>query len=325
MLRRQVFQKYFRYIRILFVSRNYFRNWFSLGLKIFLSSKGFISIDNVKCICRDGTILDLPPKLCTLLLFGLFDGLFNVIKCNNEVVIARDFVIPFKELLASEAVLGALKHGWSYDVARGFWFKDDVKFKHMRSYIDEVFDYEEHRNVEVDGKVVVDVGAGYGETALYFLKRGARYVIAVEPCPEVYGEMLENFKLNGVEGKVAPINAALSSTRGSASIECPSGKVTVGTITLGDIIDRFSLRGGVLKMDCEGCEYDVILNDYEHVRLFDEVYFEYHAHITKIPVRVLLEKLSEDFKCEIVSNKEFYRRHDFSEKLLGLVRCVKKR
>jgi len=30
-------------------------------------------------------------------------------------------------------------------------------------------------------------------------------------------------------------------------------------------------------MDCEGCEYDVILNDYEHVRLFDEVYFEYHA------------------------------------------------
>jgi hypothetical protein len=40
--------------------------------------------------------------------------------------------------------------------------------------------------------------------------------------------------------------------------------------------------GEVLKMNCES---DVILNDYEHVRLFDEVYFEYHAFITKIPVR----------------------------------------
>ena len=78
-------------------------------------------------------------------------------------------------------------------------------------------------------------------------------------------------------------------------------------------------------MDCEGCEYDVILNDYEHVRLFDEVYFEYHAYITKIPVQVLLEKLSKDFDCEIVSGEEFYRRHGLSKELLGLVRCVKKR
>jgi hypothetical protein len=78
-------------------------------------------------------------------------------------------------------------------------------------------------------------------------------------------------------------------------------------------------------MDCEGCEYDVILNDYEHVRLFDEVYFEYHAYITKIPVQVLLEKLSRDFDCEIVSSEEFYRRHGLGKGQLGLVRCIKKR
>jgi hypothetical protein len=75
-------------------------------------------------------------------------------------------------------------------------------------------------------------------------------------------------------------------------------------------------------MDCEGCEYDIILNDYEHVRLFDEVYFEYHAFITKIPVEMLLKKLSKDFECKIVSDEEFYKRHGYSKKLLGLVKCV---
>ena len=188
----------------------------------------------------------------------------------------------------------------------------------------EVFNYGEYERIDVNDKVVVDIGAGYGETSIYFLKRGAKHVVAVEPCPEVYREMLVNLKLNGVEDKVNPVNAALSSARGSVSIECPSGKSTVGTITLGDLIARFSLHGGVLKMDCEGCEYDVILNDYEHVRLFDEVYFEYHAFITKILVRVLLEKLSKDFECEIVSGEEFYRRHGLGKEQIGLVRCVKK-
>ena len=91
--------------------------------------------------------------------------------------------------------------------------------------------------------MVVDIRAGYGETALYFLKRGTRRVIAVEPCPEVYGKVLENLRLNCVEGEVTPVNATLSSAHGSVSIKCPSGKATVGTVTLGDIINRFGLRG----------------------------------------------------------------------------------
>jgi hypothetical protein len=37
---------------------------------------------------------------------------------------------------------------------------------------------------------------------------------------------------------------------------------------LGDIINEYNIpSNAVLKTDCEGCEYDVILNDYEHVKL----------------------------------------------------------
>jgi hypothetical protein len=38
---------------------------------------------------------------------------------------------------------------------------------------------------------------------------------------------------------------------------------------------------------------------------------------------MLLKKLSKDFECKIVSDEEFYKRHGYSRKLLGLVKCVK--
>uniref|UniRef100_A0A7J2U4Z9 FkbM family methyltransferase n=1 Tax=Ignisphaera aggregans TaxID=334771 RepID=A0A7J2U4Z9_9CREN len=194
----------------------------------------------------------------------------------------------------------------------------------MKCAIIEVFDFGEYRYLDIKNKVVVDVGATYGDSTIYFLLRGAKKVIAVEPCPEEFKELLENLKLNNAVDKVAPINAALASRRSEISVECSPGKAFVDTVTLGDIAKVVNVEGAVLKMDCEGCEYDVILNDYEHVRLFDEVYFEYHAFKTKIPVEMLLKKLSKDFECKIVSDQEFYKWHGFSERFLGLVKCIKR-
>jgi len=47
------------------------------------------------------------------------------------------------------------------------------------------------------------------------------------------------------------------------------------------------------------------------------------VYATKILIEVLLKKLSKDYKCEIVSNEEFYKRHGCDEKLLGIVKCIK--
>ena len=318
-------QRYLRYLKIFLASRGYFRNWFSVGLRYFLYNRGLLEVRFLDVRCKDGSVLVLSPRLYGLLLNGLFNGLFKDLNCKDGVAVVRDFAIPFQELLASEDVFDALRHGWRYDRGHGCWFKDDVKFKHMRYYITEVFDYGEYRDVDVSGKTVVDIGAGYGETAVYFLKKGAKHIMAVEPCPHVYREMLDNLKLNGVENRVTPINAAISSTHSSISVECPNGKATADTITLEDIIKKNpNVCGGVLKMDCEGCEYDIIPHSYEHVKVFDEVYFEYHAYITGMPIDLLLKKLSRDFACRIISDDEFYRRHGFNKRLLGLIKCVKK-
>jgi len=94
--------------------------------------------------------------------------------------------------------------------------------------------------------------------------------------------------------------------------DCPNA---VPAVTLGELINRFNIdpSDAVLKMDCEGCEFDVILNDYEHVRLFRELIFEYHSYAVNKPVSDLLNMLSRDYKCEMKGNNN-----------QGIMHCVRK-
>ena len=70
-------------------------------------------------------------------------------------------------------------------------------------------------------------------------------------------------------------------------------------------------------MDCEGCEYDIILKDYDTIKEFDEIGFEYHAKNTKISVKKLLEKLNKDFECKII--KEIINGKQ------GIIYCIRKK
>ena len=39
-----------------------------------------------------------------------------------------------------------------------------------------------------------------------------------------------------------------------------SDKYYVGVITIDDILEDYDIQPDILKMDCEGCEFDIILN-----------------------------------------------------------------
>jgi len=151
--------------------------------------------------------------------------------------------------------------------------------------------------------------------------------------------MLENTRLNGLESVITPVNAGLVGRPGKICIEDVSTDITGGTyhrlgncpntikaIALGELINGFGIDGGeaVFKMDCEGCEYDAILNDYEHVRLFREVVFEHHAYATGVPVTKLINTLNRDFECQEI-NGEYYGKH-FSDLAgeVGLIYCVRR-
>jgi hypothetical protein len=48
--------------------------------------------------------------------------------------------------------------------------------------------------------------------------------------------------------------------------------------------------------------------------------FEYRIDTVKMLINVLLQNLSKDYRCKVVSDEEFYKRHGYSKKLLDLVR-----
>jgi FkbM family methyltransferase len=200
-------------------------------------------------------------------------------------------IILINEFLISDSVCEALKYGWGYETKGGYWFKGYVKFRHMRKSILEVFEYDHYATLNVRNKIVVDVGTYIGESAIYFALKGARKVIAIEPHPSAFMEMLDNFKLNNLEGKSITILAGLSGAPGKICVHGLDTRIAWGTyyrvgdcksfipaITLSYIINKYNITdNAVLKMDCEGCEYDVVLNTKpEELKVFDQIIIEYH-------------------------------------------------
>jgi FkbM family methyltransferase len=160
------------------------------------------------------------------------------------------------------------------------------------------------------GRDVIDVGASAGDTALYFVLKGARKVIALEPLPNVAKCADENVRLSGATDKVKVLNAALSDE--PVSVPCNydmlssryfstlkgSGPCKVPGVTLGYLLNMVD-DPYLLKMDCEGCEAQVILGpEREKLRAFEHIILETHPHITGVSDERLLTSLKElGFEC----------------------------
>jgi len=185
------------------------------------------------------------------------------------------------------------------------------------SLLIEVFIRGEYEIPEVlsglRGRDVIDVGANVGDSTLYFLLNGARKVIAVEPLPSVAKCAEEHLKLNGITDEVKVINAALGG--GPVSVPCDydprssndfstlsaSGPCRVPGVTLSELLDMVE-DPYLLKMDCEGCEAQVMLGpERERLRAFEHVVFETHPHITGVSNEELLASLKElGFECRLL-------------------------
>jgi len=160
------------------------------------------------------------------------------------------------------------------------------------------------------GRDVIDVGVNVGDTALYFVLNRARKVIAVEPLPNVARCAEENVRLSSATDKVKVLNAALSDE--PASIPCDydvrlsgsfstlkgSGPCRVPGVTISDLLKMVD-DPYLLKMDCEGCEAQVILGpERERLRAFEHIIFETHPHVTSVSNDKLLTSLKElGFEC----------------------------
>lgn len=166
----------------------------------------------------------------------------------------------------------------------------------------EIFVQESYQELRIPNSIIVDVGANIGDSAIYFALGGARRVIAIEPQLKSYESMISNVKLNKLEGVIIPIRAGVGAKHEilsmDASVADPSGGTGLIPKLRGDqlqiidihyIVDHFLSDVNLLKIDCEGCEYDFIDGaSAEDLRKFKRIIVEYHYGPKKI-----IEKLEK--------------------------------
>lgn len=158
---------------------------------------------------------------------------------------------------------------------------------------------EEAYKAELQDKVVIDVGASNGDSAVYFIRKGASRVIALEPSENTFNLAVENVKANDPEKRIALRNTALSAKSGHAEFYLSSrspnantlvlteltrrinefdGKEDVETVSLGDLLEQEKLdQVDFMKIDCEGFEYELLRSTSAGVVLkIEEIMLEFH-------------------------------------------------
>jgi FkbM family methyltransferase len=125
---------------------------------------------------------------------------------------------------------------------------------------------------------VIDVGANLGFFSLYAKTMFPQcVVIGLEPLSGNFAFFRANLALNPqLGGSVAAVNAALASARGTLKLcsqrggEFPTDATLwtqgvqgtlfeVPALTLGDLLSEYRIaRIALLKMDCEGAEFDIL-------------------------------------------------------------------
>ena len=143
----------------------------------------------------------------------------------------------------------------------------------------EILD-DDYRLKEIEfrpGDVVIDIGANIGIVAIYLAKThpGIR-IVAIEPVPTTFGHLQENISLNAVSN-ITALNCAVTkdgrdlrmivnpghsggSTGHLRDLKQPGHyNLTVRSRTLDGIFGEYVPdRCRLLKIDCEGAEYEIL-------------------------------------------------------------------
>jgi FkbM family methyltransferase len=139
-------------------------------------------------------------------------------------------------------------------------------------------------------EVVIDIGANSGAFSYACLRRGAGTVVAYEPGPVAdlaeknCSEFGSRFSLvrkavwrsdqEGTKLELAPSHKDLHSGSMSAVLPQRGPRITVETTTLDSILQQFE-KVHILKLDCEGAEYPILMTCTELHRV-EHILGEYH-------------------------------------------------
>jgi FkbM family methyltransferase len=142
---------------------------------------------------------------------------------------------------------------------------------------------------------IFDIGANLGFCSLYFKSRFPDSVIyCFEPVPVNFDYLTKNLRRNPNQA-VIPIHAGIASRHGTLTLysgcddDFPTDSsaiaangtgtsFTIDTVRLEDVLDEYEItKIDLLKVDCEGAEYDLFYNSRQDVfDIVENVVMEVH-------------------------------------------------
>lgn len=211
-------------------------------------------------------------------------------------------------------------------------FEDKKQFKFLNkemSLIFESFVFGDYADIPKsnENESLIDIGANVGDTAIYFANKGYD-VIALEPLPHICDIANENIDLNpSLKDKIIFLNKACSckkgfmtinfnenDTAGAGEFSKASEHIDIETIRIEDIINDYDVKPTILKIDCEGCEVNII--KYSDLSMFNQIILEYHTNVTGVSEEILIDILKKQgFKLK--------NQVKFKNKGMGIIYMVK--
>ena len=268
--------------------KNGIENWFSVALNMLILKKPVeCKIKNVGSIQIEG-----GENLLNSSLFRAVVSANSQDLTDEQLNILKTYLNQFKNDIIT---ITNLEDG------------NKIKFHNNEVFtIFESFFYGEYEFVPYceDEKILIDIGANIGDTALYFANKGYD-VYAFEPLPQICEIAYKNIDLNpNLKERIKFFNKAVSYKNGTITISYDEKnsaitgefnesdkKVEVEAITINDIINTFQIKPDVLKIDCEGCEVGIIKNS--DLSMFSEIIMEYHTNFTSVPEDTLIKILEK--------------------------------
>ena len=169
-----------------------------------------------------------------------------------------------------------------------------------------IHEYQNIVDVEV-GDVVVDVGFNYGLYSLMALKKGAKEIWGFEPNLRIYSNLKKYFP---DQDRVHIFNFAVWDRNSLMTFYDDIGHLGSGiyeTLPKESILDSYEVRTinlydfliyhnvlhiDLLKIDCEGTEYDIIeCIPTDYLKNVKKIHIEYHMNVDGIKLKRMLTKL----------------------------------
>lgn len=161
------------------------------------------------------------------------------------------------------------------------------------------------------GDVVIDIGANSGYFTIYAARLvGDGKVFSFEPMTGLFNSIKTNIDANNLKNVFA-INSGVAKEKGEQIFytsdshngchsmysrkECGK-EIKINTVNLEDFCKERAIESiDLLKLDCEGAEYEIIFNlSKDFLKKIKKITLEYHDNITKNNHQEIIEFLSEN-------------------------------